>query len=203
VASSGRKVQVLMARQDRRAAQRAVHAKKRRTATIAPLVVLRVARSGTPPSATPLAGLTGGSPAPGLLRPGDVFHVFKHWQCLLSILPARTPVSGGRPSAPPRRPKHADRGGEAAEASMSAWRLLNAAAVSFAVSSSSLSVFNASRIDFDAAIFNSCVVGLVRGVCGVPRPKTPRYCFRRLRREGAFRRKGDSPPPQKSMNRST
>jgi hypothetical protein len=153
VASSGLKVQVLMARQDRRATQRAVHAKKRRTATIAPLVVLRGGRSGTPPSATPLRGSLGfpSPPAyfdrvtfsmssstgsafvaeslPALRRPFQaVDHLHHHEDQAMRI------VEGG------------------GEASMSAWRLLNATAVSFAVSSSSLSVFNASRIDFDAAI---------------------------------------------------
>jgi hypothetical protein len=107
--------------------------RKRRTATIAPLVVLRVARSGTPPLQRPLRGSLGGSPAPGLLRPGDVFHVFKHWQCALS---QKYFQRFGRPfQAVDHLHHHEDpsmrivEGG--GEASMSAWRLLNATAVSF------------------------------------------------------------------------
>lgn len=126
--------------------------KKRRTATIAPLVVLRVARSGTL-LCNALAGLTG-VPSPPAYFDRVTFSMSSSTGSafVAEVLPAlRRPFQ-----AVDHLHHHEDpsmrivEGG--GEASMSAWRLLNATAVSFAVSSSSLSVFNASRIDFDAAI---------------------------------------------------
>jgi hypothetical protein len=58
-----------------------VHAKKAEDGDHRPLVVLRVARSGTLLCKRP-SGLTGGSQPPGLPDRETFFHVFKHWQCL-------------------------------------------------------------------------------------------------------------------------
>lgn len=59
-----KKFKVLMDAQDRQCHTKCnARDNQRRTATIAPLVGLKVARSGTPPSATPF-GLTGVSPSP-------------------------------------------------------------------------------------------------------------------------------------------
>jgi hypothetical protein len=160
---------------------------QRRTATIAPLVGLKVARSGTPPSATPF-GLTGVFPAPGLLRRGEALSMsLKHCACwCTAILPG---LRGLVPGVTICLARMNSQGGVSTSAPSTIPVIEGPHGFQWSSARLVRGRYNASRIDFDSSHFNSCVVGLVRGVCGVPGQRHPAIASAATPLWGAFRRK--------------
>jgi hypothetical protein len=182
-----------MARQDRQSGTTcSARENKRRTATIAPLVVLKVARSGTPPLQRPLRGSLGCSPAPGLLRPGDVLHVVQALAVPFAPSTSSADARSRRSTiTPPRKTRRIKRKAASLDVSVEVIERNGSELCCKQLVVECVQCF-ANRL----MPFNSCVIGLVTP----SRPEHPAITSRRLPR--AFRRRKAIAHPRKSMNRS-